>query len=111
MNQAVHHWRAQRLTAIILIPLCLWFIVTLAGMTNMDHAVVSAWIKSPLNSLMLIIFVLALFYHAQLGLQVVVEDYIGNDSFRNSIILISWIVMSGAGLISILAILKITLGL
>ena len=110
MNHAVHHWRAQRLTAVILIPLCLWFIFTLAGMTTLDHDVVSAWIKSPLNGLMLIVFILALFYHAQLGLQVVLEDYIGNDNFRNCTILISGIVMAGAGLISILAVLKITLG-
>jgi succinate dehydrogenase / fumarate reductase membrane anchor subunit len=111
MKQAVHHWRAQRLTAIILIPLCLWFIFTLAGMTAVDHAAVSAWIKSPLNSLLLILFTLALFYHAQLGLQVVVEDYVGNDSLRNCTILICSIAMSGAGLISILAVLKISLGL
>lgn len=111
MKQAVHHWRVQRLTAIILMPLCLWFIFTLAGMTTMDHAVVSAWIKSPLNSLMLLVFNLALFYHTHLGLQVVIEDYISNDNFRNRTILISGIIMSGAGLISVLAVLKITLGL
>ena len=111
MRQAVHHWRIQRLTAIMLIPLCLWFIFTLAGMTNMCHAVVSAWIKAPLNSLMLIVLVIALFYHAHLGLQVVIEDYIGNEKLRNCAILVSLIVMAGAGLISGLAVLKITLGL
>lgn len=111
MSQAVHHWRVQRVTAIMLIPLCLWFIFTLAGMTNMCHAVVSAWIKAPLNSLMLIVLVLALFYHAHLGLQVVIEDYIGNDQLRSCTVLMSCIVMAGGGLISVLAVLKITLGL
>ena len=111
MSQAVRHWRVQRLTAIMLIPLCLWFIFTLAGMTTMDHAVVSAWIKAPLNSLMLIVLVLALFYHAQLGLQVVIEDYIDNEKLRNRTVLMSYVVMAGAGLIAVLAVLKITLGL
>ena len=111
MRQALHHWRAQRLTAVILIPLCLWFVYTLAVMINMDHAAVSAWIKSPLNSLLLILFTFALFAHAHLGLQVVIEDYIGNDNFRNHAILMSRIAMLGAGLISALSVLKITLGL
>ena len=110
MKQAVRHWWVQRLTAVILVPLCLWFIFSLACMSGMDHVTVHAWIKSPLQSLMLIVFIPTLFYHAQLGLQVVIEDYIGNNSLRHSSIILSMIVMLLAGLIAVLAVLKIALG-
>ena len=110
MKQAVQHWWAQRLTAVILVPLSLWFIITLACLPGMDHAAVNTWIQSPLHSLILILFILALFYHAQLGLQVVIEDYVGNDSLRNSSSIFSKVIMLFAGLVSIVAVLKISLG-
>ena len=111
MKQAVHHWVAQRLTAVILVPFCLWFIFTLANMSGMDHATVNTWIKSPWHSVLLILFILMLFYHAQLGLQVVVEDYISNENLRNNSIILCKIAMLLAGLVSILSVLKIALGL
>ena len=111
MKQALHHWRAQRITAVILVPLCLWFILTLAVMMNMDYASVTAWIKSPLTSLLLILFIFALFEHAHLGLQVILEDYIGSAGRRNCAIFMTRIAILGAGLISALSVLKITLRL
>jgi len=111
MKPAVYHWWAQRLTAILLTPLFLWFIFALAGVIGRDHAAVHAWIKSPLNSPFLILFILALFYHAQLGLEVVIEDYISNDNVRNRCILLAKVAMLAAGLIAVLAVLKIAMGL
>ena len=111
MKQAVHHWWFQRLTAVILAPLCLWFIFSLACMSGLDHASVHSWIKSPLQSLLLILFSLAIFYHAHLGLQVVIEDYVGNNSLRNTCIYLSMFIMLFAGLVSIMAVLKIVLDL
>lgn len=109
--KAVQHWWAQRLTAVILVPFSLWFIFTLANMTGMDHATVNAWIKSPMNSALLILFILALFYHAHLGLQVVVEDYISDEKLRHNIIVLCLLAMLLAGLVSIVSVLKIALGL
>jgi len=111
MKPAVLHWWAQRLTAVILTPLCLWFTFALVGAIGMDHASVIVWIKSPLISPLLILFLLALFYHAQLGLEVVMEDYINNDNVRNRCILLSKVAMLAAGLIAVLAVLKIAMGL
>lgn len=111
MKPAVHHWWAQRLTAILLTPLCLWFIMALAGAIGGDHASVHAWIKSPLTSPLLILFILALFYHAQLGLEVIMEDYISNENTRNRSILLAQVAMFAAGLIAVLAVLKIAMGL
>ena len=111
MNHAVQHWRAQRFTDVILVPLCLWFIFSLATTTTLDHAAAHAWIKAPVHSVLLIVFILALFYHAQLGLQVVIEDYVGSDSLRNRGIMLSKIALYLTGMVAVLAVLKITFGL
>lgn len=105
------HWWAQRLTAIALAPICLWFIFALISMTGMDHAAVSAWIRSPLVSILLILFILALFYHAQLGMQVVIEDYIDNEALKITSIILLDFVMLFAGMASILATIKVFLGI
>src|ERR1700722_4026755 len=71
----VHHWWAQRLTAIALIPLVVWFAICLVMLSGAEFNVVRAWIGSPLVMLMLILTIGIGLHHAQLGLQVVWEDY------------------------------------
>ena len=110
MSHAVQHWRFQRLTAIILVPLCLWFVFSLATATSMDFTGASAWIKTPVHSVLLLLFILALFYHAQLGLQVVIEDYVSTEALRNRSIFLCKIVMYLSGLIAVAAVLKIASG-
>jgi succinate dehydrogenase / fumarate reductase, membrane anchor subunit len=70
------HWWNQRLTAIALALLTPWFVVFAVGLIGSDHAQVRAAIGQPVTATLLAAFVLALFWHARLGLQVVVEDYI-----------------------------------
>lgn len=75
-REGAHHWWMQRLTAIALVPLCLYFVWLLLGLVGADHATVRLTIAQPHNAVVLAAFVVALFWHAQLGLQVVIEDYI-----------------------------------
>lgn len=70
------HWWAQRLTAAALVPLGLWFTVSLLGMDSLDYWAVSAWVGEPLNAILLILFLVTLLYHSSLGVQVVIEDYV-----------------------------------
>ena len=70
------HWWSQRLTAVALVPLTLWFVSALLGMDSFEHAVVVAWISQPLNAVLLILLLMVTLHHSQLGLQVVVEDYV-----------------------------------
>ncbi|HEY9567590.1 MAG TPA: succinate dehydrogenase, hydrophobic membrane anchor protein [Thalassobaculum sp.] len=83
----VHHWWAQRLTAIALVPLTLWFVVSVAGMPGMDHATAVAWIGSPPVAVLLVLLVAATFWHAQLGVQVVVEDYVHNEAVKLTVLI------------------------
>ena len=75
-RQGSGHWWAQRLTAIALVPLTIWFAISLLGMQHGDYASVVAWIADPLHVILLILLVITLVYHSSLGLQVVIEDYV-----------------------------------
>lgn len=76
------HWWAQRLTSLALVPLSLWFIASAMGLENASRADVAAWLAHPLPMAAAIALVIATFYHLQLGLQVVIEDYVHHDWFR-----------------------------
>lgn len=110
-KEGVHHWWAQRVTAIALIPLCLWFILSLAGMGGADYNAIIQWMQSPVICAALILLVIALFYHAQLGVQVVIEDYVGCKALRIGSIILTGFVFLFSGLASITAVLKIFLEL
>lgn len=74
-KEGTGHWWAQRLSAVGLVPLTLWFIFSIVGMPHGNYEMVTAWIAEPINAIGLILLVLTLVYHSDLGLQVVIEDY------------------------------------
>jgi len=76
------HWWGQRLSAVALAPLTLWFAVSLLGLPGLDYYTVSAWAAAPLHAILLALLVLALVYHSALGTQVVAEDYIHTPGSR-----------------------------
>jgi succinate dehydrogenase / fumarate reductase membrane anchor subunit len=103
-----HFWR-QRLTALVLIPLILCFGFGLAAMP-VDYTTLIATIQHPAVTVGLIILIFAVFYHAQLGLQVIIEDYVSTKSTRMaSLILITFLCLL-FGVIGVVAVLKIALG-
>ncbi len=102
-----HHWWAQRLSAVALVPLFLWFVASLVTVGTADYQAAVAWIGSPWNSAFLILLIGATFYHAQLGLQVVFEDYISKHWLQlTSIILVRFLAMLLA-VVSIIAVLRV----
>lgn len=110
-KQGVQHWWYQRLTAIVLVPLSAWILFSLISITSMDYILVTQWMKAPLNAVLLILFILSLFYHAQLGMQVVIEDYVESEWQKiTSLILVKFLALVTC-LASVLAILKVFLGL
>lgn len=72
----VGHWWMERVTAVILIPLTVWFVAAIIKHTGSDHAAFVVWLKSPLVIATMILLLIVLFYHMALGLQVVIEDYV-----------------------------------
>ncbi|MDE0308823.1 MAG: succinate dehydrogenase, hydrophobic membrane anchor protein [Acidiferrobacterales bacterium] len=81
------HWWWQRLTALALVPLTLWFTFSISALTGECFADVRTWMESPFTATLLIAFIVSLFYHAQLGLQVVVEDYLHHEGLKVGTIL------------------------
>lgn len=106
------HWIAQRVTAIIMAPLLVWFLYALVDLTagGAGAEEVRLWMQSPLQALAMVIFLGAMFYHSALGLQVVVEDYIHCECLKIAALLIVKIGMLVAGAGAILAVIKMHLG-
>ncbi len=109
-KSGTHHWIAQRLTAIALIPLSIWFVFSLVCMTELSHQAAIEWIQSPLVAVFLLLFIIAMFHHAQLGMQVVIEDYIECKVVKITGLVLLKLVSIFAGLAAATAILKIYLG-
>jgi succinate dehydrogenase / fumarate reductase membrane anchor subunit len=81
-REGSHHWWRQRVTAVALFPLTLWFAVSLSLAPAASHPEVVRWMAKPWNSILLLSFILLSIYHAMLGLQVVVEDYVHHDGLK-----------------------------
>ena len=106
-KEGVQHWWMQRLTALALIPLGLWFVTGLIAHLGLDRAAAAAWLRQPVVLGLTALLIVALFHHAQLGLQVVIEDYVGNEAARLvAVILVkaAAIVLATAALVALLTI-------
>ena len=87
-KEGVEHWWRQRVTAVALVPLTLWFAIAVIGLVGADHAAFVAWVRSPMPAILLVLLLVATFYHAALGLQVVIEDYVENHALRVGAVLL-----------------------
>ena len=81
-KEGVEHWWALRLTSIALVPLTIWFVIAIVAMAGADRAVFVEWLRHPIPAVLLLLVVIATFYHGALGLQVVIEDYVGREATR-----------------------------
>jgi succinate dehydrogenase / fumarate reductase membrane anchor subunit len=104
------HWWAQRLTAIALLPLMLWLVIGIASYSGAGYAAATAWLGHPVNALLMLLLLVALFYHASLGVQVVLEDYIGNAGLRLALIVLVKFASIALATAGGLAVLMIALG-
>jgi succinate dehydrogenase / fumarate reductase membrane anchor subunit len=105
-----HHFMVQRITAVALIGLGLWFVWIVLSMLHMDYAAAHALLAQPFNAVLMIAFVVAAFWHAQLGLQVVIEDYVHNRGLELTLqIAVKFLCFLGAAA-SVLAVIRIALG-
>ena len=69
-------WWLQRVSAVALVPLTVWFVASIVAHTGDDYAALMAWLKTPATTTLMTLLLIALFYHTALGLQVVIEDYV-----------------------------------
>lgn len=104
------HWWWQRLSAIVLVPLTLWFVFSVLCIISGGHAEAQAWLSAPLNATLMLLFVLTGLYHAQTGLQVVIEDYIHLKWLNLLMLLLIKFSAVLMALMATLSVLKISVG-
>ena len=105
-----HHFMVQRLTAIALVFLGCWFLYFAVGLMHADYLTASDAVARPWNATLLIAFLAAMFWHAQLGMQVVIEDYVHSHGLALAAqVAVRFICILGA-LASVFAVVLIALG-
>jgi succinate dehydrogenase / fumarate reductase membrane anchor subunit len=104
-RSGVHHWWLQRLTSVALVPLTIWFVVSLVALPSFDYATVVAWMSHGLSPLFLILLLTVGAWHSQLGVRVVVEDYVHGAGARTvTLVVISFahVLLATAGVLAVL---------
>jgi succinate dehydrogenase / fumarate reductase membrane anchor subunit len=109
-KEGTHHWWAQRLTALALIPLTIWFVVSIIMLTGASHAEAATWVGSLWPAALLILTIVMTFHHGQLGLQVVIEDYVHNEAVKLAMILLVKGLALLLSVVAIAAIARIAIG-
>ena len=109
-KEGTAHWWAQRLTALALIPLVVWFVLSVIVMLGAEHAAMVAWIKNPLVAIFLLLLILAGFQHAQLGMQVVIEDYVHTEWVKIAAVVAVKFAAIALGVATAFSVLKIAFG-
>ncbi len=108
-KDGVGHWTMQRLTGIANVLLVTWFLINAIGLAGADYEATRAWIASPFTASMMLLLVASAFYHAKLGLQVVIEDYVHHDGFKIAALTAVTLATVGLGVMCAVAILKTSL--
>jgi succinate dehydrogenase / fumarate reductase membrane anchor subunit len=107
---AVSHWWIQRLTSAALVPLTIWFVFSLIFLPSLDHATVVSWMSGTWTALLLILLVLTATRHSQLGLQVVIEDYVHDHGAKTITLVLITFAHVLIAVAATFAILKVAFG-
>ena len=105
----VHHWYLERVTSIALVPLTLWFVYAMVAMAGATQETVVLWVSRPWNAVMLLALIAITFRHMQLGIQVVLEDYVHHKWFMTGASLLNQAACGLLGLLAALSVLKLAL--
>ena len=104
------HWWAQRITALALVPLVVWFVISVVELAGSGAylPVFAAWVGYPLPAVLLILLLVATFYHSALGLQVVIEDWVAVEGLRLGLIIVTKLAAILLAVLGIFAVVKIS---
>lgn len=108
-GEGVGHWWTQRVTAVALIPLTLWFALSLLSRPLQSHEAMSAWLARPWTAVLTILLAITLAWHSKLGVQVVIEDYVHGKAAKTTLLLLSTFIHAGAAVAAVFAVLLLAL--
>lgn len=109
-HAGVDHWLRQRLTAVANVVLVLWFVFSAAALSGSGYEEVRAWLASPVSASLMILLIISVFYHARLGLQVVVEDYLHHEVLKVASLAAIPLVLYALAVACVVAVLKVSMG-
>ena len=104
-KEGTGHWWSQRVSAVALIPLTLWFLFSLLMLPDLDYATVRTWLSLPLSGFLAVLLLSVLTYHSYLGTTVVIEDYVhsaGKKLLSLLLLRFAYVLVCGAGILAIL---------
>jgi succinate dehydrogenase / fumarate reductase, membrane anchor subunit len=106
-KEGTHHWWQQRVTAVALVPLSFWLIYSLLGLSDAGYVEFASWLQNPVNATLMVLTVAMLFHHANLGLQVVLEDYVHGHGTRIVAIMLVKFTCAALAALSIVSVLVV----
>src|SRR3954449_4198099 len=106
-KEGVDHWWWQRLSSLALVPLSLWFVIEVIRLAGADLETVVNWLDSPVQATLFILLLVATFYHGALGLQVVIEDYVGNEGVKFAALIVMKLAAFLLAAFAIVSVLKL----
>ncbi len=109
-KEGVGHWWAQRVTAIALVPLTIWFVIAVIPLISVDLATFQEWLGVFGNALMMTLLLIALFYHAHLGMEIVITDYVHQEAALIITLLVVRLLLFALAASGVLAIILVALG-
>ena len=109
-RSGLQHWKMQRLTAIANVLLVLWFMFSAMALSGSDYDQVRAWLASPVTASLMVLLIISTFYHARLGLQVVVEDYVHHEGLRIASLAAIALLVLALAVACIVAVLRVAVG-
>jgi succinate dehydrogenase / fumarate reductase membrane anchor subunit len=104
---AEKHWTILRLTALAVIPLCVWLVLNIVGLIGAPYEVFIAWLQSPVNAALMILFVIITCYHAMLGVHEILEDYVHNSALLKFSMVLKALAFFIVGAVCVYAIVKV----
>ena len=109
-KEGVEHWWAQRVTALALVPLIVWFVIGIIERVGADRAELRQWLAQPLPAIAMLLLLIATFYHTALGLQVVIEDYVHVEGPKLALLIVMRLACFALAVAGIFAVLRLALG-
>ena len=109
-REGVTHFWQQRVTAVALVPLSVWFLIVIVSLTQADYETAAQTLKQPIIAIPMLLLLISGFYHMKLGLQVVIEDWIDGDGMKIALLLLNTFFAYAIGLACVFSVLKIAFG-
>ena len=108
-KSGLHHWLAQRVSAVALAPLSVWFVWQATWLFSADYMSAQAFLARPLNAVLMTVFAVTLLYHSYLGLQVIVEDYVADEFKKLATLVVFQFIHVLLAVAAVFAVLKVAL--